>query len=227
MTVTWLGNASVVLESGGQRLYFDPFFPLGTAEDVFITHGHYDHLYYVPQMRGCRVRCTKTPAERVDGATVIRVGDVERVGAFEVRVLRGRHTRFGARLILSTALRVLKTPSKVPFFAKVIREFPENDETVMFDVRAEDKRVVVMGSLALDADTVYETGADCLILPYQGYSDNLAAALPIVRRLAPKMVILDHFDDAFPPVSQEIDVEPFLSAVECAVKPVMGVAITI
>jgi L-ascorbate metabolism protein UlaG (beta-lactamase superfamily) len=227
MTVTWLGNASIIIESAGQRLYFDPFFPLDNAEDVFITHGHYDHLFFVPDMRGCRVRCTKTPADLVRGAKVICAGDVEHIGVFEVRTIKSRHARFDLPLIINTLLRLLKTPKKIPFFIKVLRDFPENGETVMFDVRSGGKRVVVLGSLALDPGTEYEQGADCLILPYQGYSDNLAAALPVVHRLAPKSVILDHFDNAFPPISQKIDVSQILIAVPYAAKPKKGVAIEI
>jgi L-ascorbate metabolism protein UlaG (beta-lactamase superfamily) len=227
MIVTWLGNASVSLESNRQKLYFDPFFPLETSEDIFITHGHYDHLYYVPGMSGCRVYCTKTPAERVKDARVISVGNTLRVGVFEIRVIKGRHTHFGASIAISTALRLLKEPRKLRFFAKVFRDFPENGETVMFDVRTEGKRVLIMGSLAIDPDAAYETGADCLLLPYQGYSDNLPVATTVVEHLKPKKVILDHFDDAFPPVSRQIDVAPFLKAVPYAVKPEPGIGIEI
>lgn len=56
MTITWYGTASIEIESGGEKLFFDPFIPLpgsstlidrdayADARDIFITHGHLDHI---------------------------------------------------------------------------------------------------------------------------------------------------------------------------------------
>lgn len=57
MKITWFGTASILLESEGEKLLFDPFvqlaggsnpnsledFPADT--DICITHGHVDHLF--------------------------------------------------------------------------------------------------------------------------------------------------------------------------------------
>lgn len=43
----WLGHASFVVESGGKRIFVDPFrLPknAGYADIIFITHPHFDHL---------------------------------------------------------------------------------------------------------------------------------------------------------------------------------------
>ncbi len=64
---------------------------------------------------------------------------------------------------------------------------------------------MVLGSLNLADDVAYPEGADLLVLPYQGTSDLLTPALGIVGRLRPGAVLLDHFDDTFPPVSADID----------------------
>ncbi len=66
-----------------------------------------------------------------------------------------------------------------------------------------------MGSLNLSADVEYPTGADMLILPFQGRSDLEEYGLSIVRRLKPKKVYLDHYDDSFPPISDEISTKKF------------------
>ena len=59
MKITWYGTASILLESEGERLLFDPFVELAGASnpnsledfvqetDICITHGHavsYTHL---------------------------------------------------------------------------------------------------------------------------------------------------------------------------------------
>ena len=82
-------------------------------------------------------------------------------------------------------------------------------ETVFYEVSAEGKRVQIMGSLGLDPNTDYPTGADVLILPFQGRSDLEAYAAPIVRSLAPKQVLLDHYDDSFPPMTTQVETARF------------------
>ena len=56
----------------------------------------------------------------------------------------------------------------------------------------------------------YPTGADLLILPFQGRSDLENYALDIVSRLRPRRILLDHYDDAFPPISDEIPTKDFV-----------------
>ena len=63
----------------------------------------------------------------------------------------------------------------------------------------------MLGSLNLAADVDYPTGMDLLVLPYQGTSDLLTPAIQIIDRLKPRAVLLDHFDDAFPPISNTVD----------------------
>lgn len=62
MKITWYGTASILLESEGERLLFDPFVELAGASnpnsledfvqetDICITHGHVDHLFFIPEI---------------------------------------------------------------------------------------------------------------------------------------------------------------------------------
>lgn len=52
MTITWLGHACFMLESGGCRVIIDPYKDVpgladaaGEAHAVFCSHGHFDHAY--------------------------------------------------------------------------------------------------------------------------------------------------------------------------------------
>jgi L-ascorbate metabolism protein UlaG (beta-lactamase superfamily) len=55
---------------------------------------------------------------------------------------------------------------------------------------------------------------DVLILPYQGNNDLPARAEVVVKRLNPKSIILSHFDNAFPPMSRNVDLRPFKQMME-------------
>ena len=91
----------------------------------------------------------------------------------------------------------------------------------------------MLGSMELDPDTVYPENADLLILPYQGKENMAEAAMEIVERLKPARILLDHFDDAFPPVSEEVDTRPFKKAMDerhpeiKVVKPKAGKPVTL
>lgn len=52
MTITWMGHACFLLESGGYRVLLDPFkgvrgYPdtAARADAVYCSHGHFDHAY--------------------------------------------------------------------------------------------------------------------------------------------------------------------------------------
>ncbi len=61
MEIIWFGTATLSISSGGESILFDPFLPLNAElpapsieelaalGDIFITHGHFDHLMHVPQ----------------------------------------------------------------------------------------------------------------------------------------------------------------------------------
>lgn len=228
------------MREGDAAIAFDPFFgmPMGCftgkdpvalpkddfsgVTDVFVTHGHVDHIYYLPELCGAsdfRIHCTQAPRktlvrrgvppERIVPASA---GGTDSVSPFTVTAYRGRHCRFDLPIILKTVFRrsfFRHLAHAVRFLLEMLR-FPEKGEILMYEVSCGGKRIQVLGSLGLDEDTDYPTGADVLILPFQGRSDLEKYALGIVRRLKPRAVLLDHYDDAFPPVSDEIPTEDFI-----------------
>ena len=106
--------------------------------------------------------------------------------------------------------------------------FRERKNTLVYVIRAEGKNILLLGSMALDEKTEYPQGTDLLILPYQGKRRPEKAACEIVEKLKPKRILLDHFDDAFPPASREEDTRPFYRMLSSrfpqiqAVKPKAG-----
>ena len=75
MTITWHGTASIELEAEGEKIFFDSFIPLEgsatkispdaykDAREIFITHGHLDHIGSLTKLAGpyTYIHCTQTP----------------------------------------------------------------------------------------------------------------------------------------------------------------------
>lgn len=233
MQITWMGTASILLEASGERILFDPFVQIKGGENpngledflaeetIFITHGHFDHLSTVPWLLeegDSTVFCSARPARTLEkfveefspesGRILeMRPGDEFSIGGVSVKVLRGKHIKFDKRLIFKTLrpIRLLKYWYNLPSLFLMNKTFKEANETLAFDIRAEGKEILLLGSLALSEEEDYPKRADLLILPYQGNSDLEKEALKIIKRLKPKRILLSHFDNAFPPLSRSVD----------------------
>jgi L-ascorbate metabolism protein UlaG (beta-lactamase superfamily) len=237
MEIKWYGTATMVFSSGGQSILMDPFFPmnkdlpsppageLASFGDIFITHGHFDHLIDVPRITEAgkgRVYCSETSSlalirEGVDPSriTAIEPGDLIELGPFKVRVFGGKHIKFNGKLILKTLFsrRVFTYRENLRAIVKELRRYPMG-QVLVFLIEAEGKKALHLGSLNLDHSEQYPPEIDLLSLPYQGRSDLSEYTLPFIRRFEPELVYLHHFDDSFPPVSSQIDPKPLINVLK-------------
>ncbi len=236
MEIKWYGTATLVFSSEGRSLLFDPFLPMNPAlprpdllelaayEDVFITHGHFDHLIDVPKIvaGGGSVFCSEIAAKTLtrDGVkkeniVVIKPGEQLERGPFKITVFRGKHIRFDLKLILKTVFnrRVINHRSNLGALLRGARNYPAG-EVLTYLIETEGKRIFHMGSLSLDESEHYPRGIDILTIPFQGRSDLLSYTPKFINMLQPESIYLHHFDDAFPPVSSPVEVEPFIESVE-------------
>ena len=236
MKVKWYGTATLVFSAEGKTILFDPFSPmnrelprpdlseLAGCGDIFITHGHFDHLIDVPQVvaaGGGPVFCSEVAAETllregvdIRDITVLQPGKPVERGPFKVTAFKGEHIRFDLKLILQTLFnrRVISYRRNLGALLKGAVRYPKG-EVLVFLIEAAGKRVLHLGSLSLDEDERYPEEVDILTIPYQGRSDLVSYALPFIRRIQPKTIYLHHFDDSFPPVSSPVEVQPFVDAV--------------
>ncbi len=238
--ITWHGTACFSLEYGSDRILFDPFLELAggsygadpqelaSFDTIFVTHCHFDHLFTAQQLLeetdgDVSVFCTRQCCETLemfigDESNVVQIdtGRSYRIGSIYIDVLKGRHIEFQWRHILDTMtpLRVIRYARNLPFLFQANRLFKEAGESVAFHIHAGDRDILLLGSLALDPEECYPENVDVLILPYQGNNDLPARAEEVVKRLNPKSIILSHFDNAFPPMSRNVDLRPFKQMME-------------
>lgn len=232
ITITWLGTASILIEACGQKVLFDPFVELAggrnpnTLEDfegvsdICVTHGHVDHLFFIPELvegQDATVHCPASAARTLEGflednGNIVRTrpGESWRLGEMKLTAYRGKHVTFSPALIAKRLFspQMLRRPKNLLFLAWAHPRFRERGETLVYEIEVQGRKILLLGSMALDEETEYPEGADLLILPYQGKSRPEEAACRIVERLMPKRILLDHFDDAFPPVSRQEDTRP-------------------
>ena len=188
------------------------------AARVFLTHGHFDHTYHLNEIYNySRTPIFGTPAATENIKTganypphmvaVIRPGYKDIHGPFEIEAYQGRHCKFDLPIVIKTLLnkRTLTNLKRLREIQAMRKVYRENGEMLFYEIRAEGKRVQIMGSMGMDPDTDYPTGADLLIMALQGRSDQDEYAMRFVERLRPKKIFLYHIDDSFPPISGEVD----------------------
>lgn len=235
MKITWTTTASLLIESEGCVLAFDPFMemPLDKpydepgrpeladlyrkADRVYISHGHFDHIYHFKNLYtgiDTLIYGTNEPVKSLlrDGLKeeqlhVISPGYKESIGPFEIEAFQGRHCKFDIPIIISTLLnkRTISNLKRLREIQALRKLYEENGEMLFYEIKAEGKRIQIMGSMGMDPETVYPEGADLLIMALQGRADQDDYAMQFVKKLKPKEIMLYHIDDSFPPMSSEVD----------------------
>jgi len=240
MRIKWFGTAAILIEEDGTQLLFDPFMPLNNrvfipdlneltlTENILITHGHFDHMASLPDIvkqgnGNQKIYCTNKPRDTLISMGIeprlinkTAPGDTLNIKPFTIRVLKGRHIIFDKALILKTFFnpRNLIYRKNLTYILKNNKNFDEAGETVVYDICTSHKRVLLFGSLNLDNNTEYPKSSDLLILPFQGRTDINKYALGFIDCLLPKTIMLDHFDDTFPPVSSNVSCKQFISRMQ-------------
>ena len=194
MEVTWFGTASIRLRIQELVLLFDPFVPLPkasyslTAERflpapyVFITHGHFDHVYSVPDLVKAgagNVFATKSPCAALNRKGVssetlrcIRPNDTFHFSATSgtqvhaasltssdtasdlvtVTVRRSRHIRFDVPYVLST------------LFNRRVLQYFDNTRTILRENRLfKENNETVLFEISYDNRTVAVLGSLALV----------------------------------------------------------------
>lgn len=233
MRIVWYGTASVGINDGKTKIIIDPFVrrnkklkPAITFNDfthfdaVLVTHGHFDHIYDIPELmqidKRVPVYCTKTPARTLKkkGADekrihIINAGDTFEIGTFKITAYQSKHIKFDFGYVMSVFARcAIQLPKLISEFATHL-QMPENHEILMYKIESEGKSVLVSGSFGTVDGVEYPEGSDLFVLANGGNLSIPKLTAPFIAKTHPKKVLVDHFDDAFPPLTKRVPVEKF------------------
>ncbi|MBQ9906769.1 MAG: MBL fold metallo-hydrolase [Oscillospiraceae bacterium] len=235
--ITWYGTASVRITAGDSQLLIDPFFPFPESRvkvdaDAFagcsrilVSHGHFDHIGSIPFLvhPDTLISCTNAPYRSLCRMGVaeshlhrIAAGDTFLSGDFRITAIKGNHSKLGTVDILKTLCseRVLRNRNGLIRKIRTIASCREKHESLCYLIEVYGRRILILGSLALAADTAYPEGVDLALFPYQGFGSLCQIASGICRQLRPAAILLTHFDDTFPPFSTEVDTAEFTASMK-------------
>ncbi len=230
MKITWYGTATVGIDDGKTKLLFDPFVRMNKHiettpiegfvgfDAVFVTHGHFDHIYSIPELaqkdEAVPFYCTATPKKSLTEMgvpekriNVIAPDDTVQIGDYTIRARRFRHIIFDPIYILSVVPKCVVGFPRLLWQAGQNRKMPEGGEIVAYEIEAHGKKIFLTGSFREHPDEVYPEDVDLLILANGGSVFVPEKTKDFIDRYRPKKIFVDHFDDAFPPLTRNVSVE--------------------
>lgn len=239
MKLTWFGTAGFKIESGTHTLLIDPYFTrnpkafprqalkaadIQTAEHVLITHGHFDHIFDVPEIAlktNATVYCGRGVDQTLiqnglNAKQICRVkknGETFHFGGLKAQAFFSRHIQFDRWLMLKTLCRM---HIGLPHYIPLLRNYPEG-QVLSWRISLEEKVLHHFGSggsPAPELEKLSRQPIDILLVPMQGHTHITRIAHNYVTTLSPKIVLPHHQDNFFPPISSLVDTKPFVKLVK-------------
>jgi L-ascorbate metabolism protein UlaG (beta-lactamase superfamily) len=238
MKLTWLGTSGFRVEAGNCRFLIDPYLTrnsqaspaqalrpadLSGVEHIFITHGHFDHLYDVPAIMAgntANVYCSEVAAATLkeQGADISLIHAVKEDGyraefdGCRARAFFSRHVKFDIPLVARALLRIGTGYRRL---SGMSNSYPPG-QVLSWRFNIGGYTMHHFGSAGSTHEELARFAGqrlDLLLVPLQGHSHICDIAFEYVRVLKPGMVIPHHQDDFYPPISTSVDIQPFINKV--------------
>ncbi len=230
MKITWYGTATIGIDDGKTKLLFDPFVRMNRRiettpiegfkgfDAVLVTHGHFDHIYSIPALtevdKNVPIYCTKAPKKTLmtmgvaeNRIKMIKENEVFQIGDYTIRARRFRHIIFDPVYILSVVPKCALMLPRLFSQVSLNRKMPEGREIVAYEIEAQGKKIFLTGSFREHPSEQYPEDIDLLILANGGSVFIPEKTKGFIDRYHPKKIFVDHFDDAFPPLTREVSVK--------------------
>ncbi len=231
MKLTWLGAAGFKVDtSEGATLLIDPFLSrpknarpplpvqlsdLCTVDEILLTNGRFDHSLDAPALTrqtGAIVHASASICRRLAEAG-LPDHSLEQVNFQKSERLGGQTWRALPSLInqadSSPVLRALtRSPQILPQIRAMEEQWPVG-EMVAYLVESEGLSIVHFGSAGWVESEIRGLLPDIALIPVESYPNVSAAAVGLTLLLTPRLVILHHWDDYYPPLSRMINLKEF------------------
>lgn len=239
ISFTWFGTATVLLDIDGEKLLFDPYFRINKkleqtaleefchADYILNTHPHFDHLCDWPKI------LPRTDAKLIAPPTALLRLEAKNVDVYDrmeivcphdkltlkncqIKIHRTQHVKNNVGIVLKTAARIVfKFQFKKGLnILKTHNEFRMGGDIVAYEITNKNKTILLFGSAGFDDRAKLPENVDVLIWPFQGRTGMTKYSLPIIEKINPKKVVLDHFDDAFPPITGKVNTNQFVKVMK-------------
>ena len=228
--ITWFGTATILIELNGEKLLFDPFFRMNkkleqpalqefcNVDCMFNTHAHFDHTYNLPTILEhstaklyapyATYKILKTLNVNVeDKVKVLKPNDILKTKNGTITVFSSKHVQsnlFHAMLVALKSIFIFKARRACKLL-RIHKNYPMGNEIFAYEIKLENKKIIVFGSAGIDATKELPKDVDILIWPFQGKMNMTKYSIPIIEKIKPKIIILDHFDNAYPPITSNVN----------------------
>lgn len=230
MKITWFGAASIMIESGDDRIMIDPvkghshsendpsWEDLMSSGNILLTSGRIERSATIPLIvntSGATVYSSSEAASLLekektcpDLIAIVKPGLRLSFESISVDVLKGYSSCTGYDDMIRSRLhsaRAMRYPADAIYLSTHLGRYVNAKSILCYTVSSGGRIVLIPGSSNLDPDTDYPKYPDMLILPYQ-YSENADNdIIAAIDRIEPRAVMLDMFDDFYPPITKRTD----------------------
>ncbi len=235
INIVWYGTATILIDINGEKLLFDPFFRLNKklerpdlkefcqVDYLFNTHSHFDHLHDIPlilknsnaNIYGTPITFLRLETQGVDVENRVRIfykNTVLETPNATIRAHKSQHISNDLGIVLLTVMKILFTFQihKAYKLFKIHHNYLMGNEIYAYEINTQGKTILLFGSAGVDKKAKLPKKVDVLIWPFQGRTNMIKYSLPLIEKINPKVIILDHFDDAFPPVTGKVNTDKFV-----------------
>ncbi|MHA1792591.1 MAG: MBL fold metallo-hydrolase [Promethearchaeota archaeon] len=228
----WLLTAGFELHSQNYKILIDPYISrpknaipqLNTtiadikgAQAIFLSHGHFDHAFDLPEIlkeTETKLYCSKQARKMLIEEFKVSENNIQAVNAgdslefepdFKVKVIKSKHIRFNASLILKKIFKgdIFKVKKLTGLSSRELLKWKKGDVFGYLFQFNDGRKLLHFGSGGYIKEEIAKlpNDIDYFLAPVAGRTNSDECLARLAGLFNPKTIIPHHYDDFFPPIS--------------------------